>query len=837
MSSLQSRLWWGGVLAALALAVFFSVGQAQQADNVEVPSLLPKDSVLFVTWDGSEAHADAWANTAAYDAIYKTGLIEVFHKILKYAGEQAGPGQEFAVVKRLVERVGASGFSVAVTVAGEGPPLPQGILVLHDAAELQGAVSELVQDAAGGDLQFESSVIDGLEVTHALIPGTPGVEFGWFQAGNHLALVAGMNATQAMAAVAAGKAPNITEHPLYQKYREGADGFEVASLGWLELQPLRERFGPMPLSAFAPVPNPDLTVLGVLEAFGVDSLDSMVWQAGYRGRTLWSESHVLTHGERTGLMALVDQEPITLDDLPPIPFSTTGFHACSLDASGMYDNLVGVIRNVSKLGPPDTAAQVEGMLAQLPDMIGLDPKADLLDTLGNVFCAYGDPRQGSFGVAFGVAISVKDPERLRATINKLAQMAATMSDPTELTVSSTTKQGREIITFELGGGFLNPAVAVDDKWLVIGIVPQTVEAFLMRLDGNLTRWEPTKSYQMAFDELPQEFTSITAMDPRKSYRTLLGVAPMIMGFARGAMTQSGMGTQLPITVADLPPAEAVARPLFPNVSVCTVDEFGVHSVSRTSLPAFPTLGGVQNMTVAPVLVALLLPAVQSARSAARRTQSSNNLKQIGLALHNYHDTFNTFPSGTIENEKLDVEERLSWLVTILPFIEQINVSNSIDQEKGWQDEANSIVSELSIPVYLHPSQPVDPSEPPPTHYVGISGWGEDSANLPKSDPRAGIFGYNRKTKLRDITDGTSNTMMVSEAVSGFDSWAAGGPGTVRGFETRPYINGPDGIGSQSPGGCNVLFADGSVRFISDSIDPETVERLAAMHDGQPIEGF
>ena len=86
-----------------------------------------------------------------------------------------------------------------------------------------------------------------------------------------------------------------------------------------------------------------------------------------------------------------------------------------------------------------------------------------------------------------------------------------------------------------------------------------------------------------------------------------------------------------------------------------------------------------------------------------------------------------------------------------------------------------------------------------------------------------MFGYNRKTRLRDITDGTSNTVMISEASKDYGAWSAGGTATIRSLTKKPYINGPDGIGGPFPGGCHMLMGDGSVRFVSQNIDPKTME--------------
>ena len=224
--------------------------------------------------------------------------------------------------------------------------------------------------------------------------------------------------------------------------------------------------------------------------------------------------------------------------------------------------------------------------------------------------------------------------------------------------------------------------------------------------------------------------------------------------------------------------------------------------------------------------------------AARRTQSRNNLKQIGLALHNYHDVFSHFPAGTHANEDLKVEKRLSWLAEILPFIDQAALHDQIDFEQAWDADENQLGTQSHLQVFLNPGIAVETSANfGMTHYVGIAGVGKDAPTLPIGADGVGIFGYNRTTRIRDILDGTSNTMAVSEVSQSHGAWAAGGKPTIRALVNKPYIGGKDGFGGDTPDGCNVLFADGSVRFISKDIDPEVFESLATMAGGEIIPDF
>jgi len=231
-----------------------------------------------------------------------------------------------------------------------------------------------------------------------------------------------------------------------------------------------------------------------------------------------------------------------------------------------------------------------------------------------------------------------------------------------------------------------------------------------------------------------------------------------------------------------------------------------------------------------VVGSLLIVGIGRVREAANRINCSNNLKQIGLAIDNYRDTFGTFPPAGRINAILPVEERLSWLYLVIPFVESTNLYREFDQDQGWDSEKNRVVPLTVLwPVYHCPSYP----DCPPTskfisaNYLGISGVRKDAATLPLDDPHAGFFGYERKLRRDDIKYGRSNTLAVVETAWATGAWTAA-PDSVRGLdpEGSPYLGVPWQFGGNHPGGANVLFADGSVRFLELSFDPRQFEAMA-----------
>jgi prepilin-type processing-associated H-X9-DG protein len=216
-----------------------------------------------------------------------------------------------------------------------------------------------------------------------------------------------------------------------------------------------------------------------------------------------------------------------------------------------------------------------------------------------------------------------------------------------------------------------------------------------------------------------------------------------------------------------------------------------------------------------ILVALLLPAVQAAREAARRAQCSNNLKQIVLAMHNYHDVYKCLPSAMTTDE--DGNPMRSWRVAVLPYIESGAVYDRYDFDEPWDGPNNQLLEGTRSSVYVCPSDPFAGSID--TSYVMIVGKGTMGG-----EP-------NEFVTFADVTDGTSNTIIAIEVANSGIPWMEPRDMTVD--EAIAYITTP-GSTLPHPGGVNVAMADGSVRFIASTIDPQLLEYLLTRDDGQQV---
>ncbi len=826
-----------GSIASIGAVVVSAVamGLAAPEEKRPVESFLPANSVLYIGWDGTMHHKEAWEKTVAYEALEKSGLLGTLTKIA-FSYVPPEHKADAGTVRDLLKSIAQKGLSLSLSFT-KGTDIPLVVLVLQDAGELAPVIGARLPRLFGESMKFESLTIRGRQVMRARSPGHEGVEIAWWADGGHLVAVFGKDAVESVLDVAEGKSPAIITSANWRKYREDHAEFDPAFCGWLDVAALKTRFADHVVRAQSET-QPQLTVGQLMTIFGVDRMGSVICRYGFRDRALISKVLVEAPAPRTGVMALMDQPPLTLADLPPLPKDATTLVACSFDGSKTYDVLVKLAREIGDVVSKNGSAQVDAFLNQLPVLLGFDLKRELLDPLGGVICLYNDSSAaipGGFG--FGLAIQVKDADTLKKTL-RTAFDHLQAQFPNGLTVTQEERLGREVSLLGIGPLPIHPALCVDKHWLFIGLSPQAVESSLMRVDGKLEVWKPSPAEQTALDAVPKKFQMLSLSDPRPTYTAIVTFLPFILTGIDQAMQGQGQGRpgrrsgERMALLSELPPPDVMTRSMFPNASAWTVDELGLHGQSRESAPALVGSGGI---AVSAIGVALLLPAVQAAREAARRTQSRNNMKQILLALHNYNDTNFSFPAGTHPNKDLKPPKRLSWLTDILPFVEQSSVYKQIDFSKAWDDPANRTAVGTPLNLFLNPSADQSAkSAYPVTNYVGLAGLGPDGPTLPVTSPKAGCFAYDRVTRIRDITDGLSNTAMISESSTNAGPWAAGGRPTIRALTKQPYINGPDGVGDSHPGGCLIGLADGSVHFFSDKVDPQLMEALMTINGGETV---
>jgi prepilin-type processing-associated H-X9-DG protein len=204
----------------------------------------------------------------------------------------------------------------------------------------------------------------------------------------------------------------------------------------------------------------------------------------------------------------------------------------------------------------------------------------------------------------------------------------------------------------------------------------------------------------------------------------------------------------------------------------------------------------------------------------RRSMCSNNLKSIGIAMHHYHDEYGCFPPAYVPGE--DGKPMHSWRVLLLPYLEQSPLFEQYNFDEPWNSAENLAVGNTIPSVYQCPSDTLASASE--TSYLMIVGPGTLS-----DGPTA--------TKIAEITDGTSNTILLVEAAGCGVHWLK--PEDLDAEQLSYFVNDPvdRGIASEHPGGANFLFCDGAIIFVDAAVDPEEVEATSTISGGELVDPY
>jgi prepilin-type N-terminal cleavage/methylation domain-containing protein/prepilin-type processing-associated H-X9-DG protein len=269
-----------------------------------------------------------------------------------------------------------------------------------------------------------------------------------------------------------------------------------------------------------------------------------------------------------------------------------------------------------------------------------------------------------------------------------------------------------------------------------------------------------------------------------------------------------------------------------------------------------------------ILVALLLPAIQAAREAARRASCVNNVMQLGLATHSYEFNFESLPPGVtdvkgpIRNEPQG--QHVSWLVKILPYMEETAMSRKFDQSAGAYAAVNAPVRAARVAVLMCPSYPGNEAVKENTIAVTTYAGCHHDVEAPIDADNHGLLFLNSRVRHSEIYDGSTHTLLLSETRERPDAdnhlgWVSGTRSTLRNTSKieipQPQFGPPvaansesenqdvaaslfvGGFGSHHPGVFNAAFADGSVQSVSEDVDPAVWRLVGNRSDGEIVQPF
>ena len=540
---------------------------------------------------------------------------------------------------------------------------------------------------------------------------------------------------------------------------------------------------------------------GIVEALGLGNVTALTSVTGLDDDGFVSRSLLAVDGELQGVLAMLGAEPLSADDLAPIPADATFAVAKRADV----DQAIRIVLEVAEKIEPRARAEIVEALREIEIELGINPRDDFLKPLGDVWRIYNSPTEGGLMITGAtLVVDVDDPDRLEATLEKLVATATREFGDRGPRIEQFEYAGQDVYFFNARNNDfpLAPAWCLTDDKLIVSTFPQPIKAYLSRgSDFESLATVPEVAGLFASGEGP---LVVSYLDVPELFEMVYPLVPFFVQIATGELQKEGVD----LDVSILPSAPAIGRHLRPVVGAMRHIEAGIEWTSRQTLP-----GGNIGSAV-PVLGAFAVPAVFGARQSARRASSMNYIKQIGLAMHNYHDVYGHLPAAYTTDD--DGKPLLSWRVHILPYVEEMPLYKEFHLDEPWDSEHNRKLIPRMPQAYKAPGSKAAEGK---TNYV-----------TPRGDNT--VFPGSKEIGFRDITDGMSNTIMTIEVSDqSAVTWTA--PDDFEVDMDNPI----KGIVGLRPGGFNAGLCDGSVRFISEDVDTDTLKNLFIRNDGEVIGQF
>ncbi len=550
-----------------------------------------------------------------------------------------------------------------------------------------------------------------------------------------------------------------------------------------------------------------------VQILGLDHLLYYASVTGLEGEGAVEKSLLASDGKPVNLLAAIAGKPLTTADLAPIPKNANLAIAARLDANKLFHDALDMLGKIDARARKD----LERGLTQAEPLLGKMPDA-LFESLGDSWCAFNSPSEGGLlysGVT--LVVPVRDRVKLRHFNQQLLGLIRTASPAPrpDGTVSSgasvkeTEFGSRQIhfINFTGEGVPIAPAWCITDTQLIVGLFPQSVKSYLARPAGSESLDKiPAVAKALAAERPP---LAISYQDSENVFRTIYPILQSGVAMACGELQRQAVDVDISL----LPSADSIARHLRPSVTAVSLGNDGLQVIGQTTLP-------VNVGVVSPMLLGSLF-FVRSARSmgpggmtlmSIGEAQSQNNLKQLALAAFNHESLNGAFPGAYSVNK--DGKPLLSWRVHMLPFLEQKDLYDQFNLNEPWDSAHNKPLIGKMPQIFATPDGP--PASSGKTCYV-----------VPRGEQT--IFPGDKGTPLRDIRDGTSNTVLLLE-VDADQAVIWSKPDDWQFDDKKPLA----GLGRLRGGHFLTAFADGSVRQLPLGLNPDSAKGMFTRDGGEVI---
>jgi len=684
------------------------------------------------------------------------------------------------IVEAILERPGCLFVEELTVPRGQNKKLDiKGAMLFQPEGDVKRLIKRLASSLKSGDDRSEKVTLAGVEANRIEIKGSANPIVIGNLSGTCLIALGEKSFTDTVQRMKAGKTPTWLAN-----MEEKVNIMRVA----------KESLGPQAMAA--------------IDFLGVNDADSIELIGGLN--KVNSSLHLLINTtDPEGVLDVLADRPVNEALLLEFPADSLFAGAVNAD----FDELLELLDTAMMMaGAPRGIGQQ--MFGAMENQLGIDVEDDLKGSTGETWGVFNG---ASDGVLTGTTFvgEAKDSEKLNNVLESFFQAAAEKSKETPAGYRPTFYEQdynqAQIFSMRFPYLLTETAVCVKDNRFYVGLYPESVMA---AIGDDSTRQPLLEQEQIArFKESvflkEAQLISFAYADLKAIMQNAHPFALFMKEALQMRYGPLGRNQNLKALIGGMqfPPARTLIRHLDSAMGFVRSDKSGIEIEIRQTVPT--NFAGV----AVPVLVGGFLPAVGGARSAAQETQSLNNLRQIGLACLNYESANMKFPGNTTKKRDGESENRFSWRVHILPFIEQNNLYEQIRFDEPWDSEHNKTLMEQMPNVYKSPGSKAE---------VGMTvyrGFGEGGVLEGDDDQEVG-FG--------NISDGSSNTILVQEVDEALATpWM------------KPECLEIEEAVLESIFGKhkarNVVLSDGSTHRIPSSVDTEKLKHLAQRADGNVVD--
>jgi hypothetical protein len=780
------------------------LGVPPEKENPVMSYVAPEECVLYATWSGmaqpdpkSSNHTEQLLAEAEVRQFAATIEQTIGNSLTQLARQQRDNPQAAILaesgplwIRSLITRPAA--IYLTRLEPSENSIALEGALIVQadDAAE---RLDQVLTALLTSDEEQPVEVTIGARKFHRLkatehLP----VELTWGAGNGYLMIGLGAGAIESLSARIKAQ-----QQPAWLTELKKTAGIERrSSLSYVNVRKLQD--------SLAPLAGPQAEA--VLASLGLKQLTTFSSVTGLDDLGVISRSVLGIEGKPRGLLSILESEGIVAADLAHIPDDAMMASCFSIEARKLFDAVLEAAVEVD----PRAADEIEEQLARFEQETGVNLR-ETVGALGNNWSLHAASADGGL-MGAALTVEVWDRARLARAHDELVVRFREAGPRSPYMLSSSAFAGEVI--YHLAATRepmpLAPSWCLTENRLIFSLSPQGVKAVLARKAGDKSIADAPAVAMLLAEGKPPLAVSYydTKLLFESTYANLQMFAPLVIGQMRRE------GVPLALDATSLPTARSIGQHLQPSVSVARRTDRGVEFESRQTLPA-TNLGASL-----PVGVALLLPAVQSARAAAAQSQASNNLKQQLLALHNFHDTYRRFPAAYSVDE--DGKPLLSWRVHILPFIEQQVLYEQFHLDEPWDSEHNKKLIAKMPKTYAAPGSKAAEGK---TNYLAAGGKHGVIIAPTGRGARSAADG----TGMASILDGTSNTIALVEATDNLAvEW-------TKPVEWVPNDKEPiKGLMGLRPRGFLVGLCDGSVRMLPETVATDDLRSFFTRDDGRAV---